>query len=224
MQKKPSQFYVQEMECFVFYKSLRDHRQVADHSISPPWCLTVRAIGHSFAPSTEVFVPKIAIDSRNMVCVRSTSLIVSGCTCGLYILCLCAPVGFIYCACVYLWALYTVPVCTCGLYILCLCAPVGFIYCACVYLWALYTVPVCIPVFTCLHVCLRIFDRCRRSVVVGCTYVCVIVCVLCEIRMLTTDVYYVCTYVHVGFLHVLLCSCVLLTMSLCTCVCTVKPR
>jgi hypothetical protein len=65
--KKPSQFYVQEMECFVFYKSLRDHRQVADHSISPPWCLTVRAIGHSFAPSTEVFVPKIAIDSRNML-------------------------------------------------------------------------------------------------------------------------------------------------------------
>ena len=73
---------MREMEYFVFYKSLRDHRQVEDHSISPPWCLTIKASGHTFASGSEVYMPKIELDSRNLVSGLVTALCCVGCECA----------------------------------------------------------------------------------------------------------------------------------------------
>ena len=67
LQGKPSQFYAKELECFAFYKSLRDHRQIDSHTMCPPWCTTVRAVGHTFAPGIEKFLPKVVMDLKNIV-------------------------------------------------------------------------------------------------------------------------------------------------------------
>ncbi|KAL5489479.1 hypothetical protein EMCRGX_G018573 [Ephydatia muelleri] len=37
----PSQLYVRWLECFTFYKTLRDYRLVEPMTITPPWCLPV---------------------------------------------------------------------------------------------------------------------------------------------------------------------------------------
>ena len=66
-QGKPGQFYAQELECFAFYKSLRNHHQIDNHTMCPPWCTTVRAAGHSFAPGVEKFLPKVMMDLKNIV-------------------------------------------------------------------------------------------------------------------------------------------------------------
>ena len=70
LQHKPSQFYSNELECFVFYKSLRDYRQIDDYAITPPWCVTVKGFGHTFPPGTETFLPKVAVENRNIVSVQ----------------------------------------------------------------------------------------------------------------------------------------------------------
>ena len=67
LQDKPSQFYAQELECFAFYKSLRDYRQIDGHTMCPPWCTTVRASGHTCAPGVEKFLPKVVMDLKNIV-------------------------------------------------------------------------------------------------------------------------------------------------------------
>ena len=33
----------------------------------PPWCTTVRAAGHTFAPGIEKFLPKVVMDLKNIV-------------------------------------------------------------------------------------------------------------------------------------------------------------
>ena len=43
----PNQFYGAELECFVYYKSLRDYRLVEDSTFCPPWCVTVSCTGTS---------------------------------------------------------------------------------------------------------------------------------------------------------------------------------
>ena len=42
-------------------------------TISPPWCITVRASGHTFAPGTETFLPKLTFDPRNIVFPATTA-------------------------------------------------------------------------------------------------------------------------------------------------------
>ncbi|KAG8550494.1 hypothetical protein GDO81_025000, partial [Engystomops pustulosus] len=67
---KPAQIdtlYASELEGFVFYKVLRDYRNVKDISICPPWCITLRARGHTFALGQEHFVPRCNLDSQRMV-------------------------------------------------------------------------------------------------------------------------------------------------------------
>ncbi|XP_075685231.1 cilia- and flagella-associated protein 65 isoform X2 [Rhinoderma darwinii] len=66
----PSQtntLYAAELEGFVFYKVLRDYRNVKDIAICPPWCITLRARGHTFALGQEHFVPRCVLDSPRMV-------------------------------------------------------------------------------------------------------------------------------------------------------------
>ncbi|XP_040295968.1 cilia- and flagella-associated protein 65 [Bufo bufo] len=66
----PSQInalYAAELEGFVFYKVLRDYRNVKDITICPPWCITLRARGHTFSLGQEHFVPRCLLDSSRMV-------------------------------------------------------------------------------------------------------------------------------------------------------------
>ena len=48
-------------------QALRDYRLVEPLTITPPWCLTVKASGHTIDPNSEAFLPKVAFDSRNLV-------------------------------------------------------------------------------------------------------------------------------------------------------------
>lgn len=41
--------YVSELEAYVYFKNQRTFRLVNDTTMSPPWCLVVTAIGHTFA-------------------------------------------------------------------------------------------------------------------------------------------------------------------------------
>ncbi|XP_056390442.1 cilia- and flagella-associated protein 65 [Hyla sarda] len=66
----PSQIdtlYAAELEGFVFYKVLRDYRNVKDITICPPWCITLRARGHTFTMGQEHFVPRCILDSPRMI-------------------------------------------------------------------------------------------------------------------------------------------------------------
>ncbi|RXN28038.1 coiled-coil domain-containing protein 108 [Labeo rohita] len=60
-------FHAAQLECFSFYKVLRDHRNVEDRTLCPPWCLTVRASGHSFQPGKEHFIPKFSLQHPKVV-------------------------------------------------------------------------------------------------------------------------------------------------------------
>ncbi|KAG9470536.1 hypothetical protein GDO78_017428 [Eleutherodactylus coqui] len=66
----PSQIntlYAAQLEGFAFYKVLRDYRNVKDITICPPWCITLRALGHTFALGQEHFIPRCVLDSPRMV-------------------------------------------------------------------------------------------------------------------------------------------------------------
>ena len=51
-------YYSQEIEAYAMFKANRSFRLVDEVSLTPPWCLPVRCIGHSFF-STEQFLPKV---------------------------------------------------------------------------------------------------------------------------------------------------------------------
>ncbi|XP_073401523.1 cilia- and flagella-associated protein 65 isoform X2 [Dendrobates tinctorius] len=59
--------YAAELEGFVFYKVQRDYRNVKEITICPPWCITLRARGHTFALGQEHFVPRCVLDSPRML-------------------------------------------------------------------------------------------------------------------------------------------------------------
>ncbi|XP_061081714.1 cilia- and flagella-associated protein 65 [Conger conger] len=50
-----------QLECFAWYTVLRDHRLVEEHTVCPPWCVTVRVSGHSFQPGCEHFTPRFSL-------------------------------------------------------------------------------------------------------------------------------------------------------------------
>ncbi|KAF4109419.1 cilia- and flagella-associated protein 65 isoform X1 [Onychostoma macrolepis] len=60
-------FHAAQLECFNFYKVLRDHRNVEDRTLCPPWCLTVRVSGHSFQPGKEHFIPNFSLQHPKVV-------------------------------------------------------------------------------------------------------------------------------------------------------------
>jgi hypothetical protein len=47
--KQSNRNFLSELEAYVFFKNQRTFRLVNDHSLTPPWCLTVSALGHTFA-------------------------------------------------------------------------------------------------------------------------------------------------------------------------------
>ncbi|KAK3083386.1 hypothetical protein FSP39_021362 [Pinctada imbricata] len=63
----PNQFFGAELECYAFYKSLRDHRLVEDNTHCPPWCLNLTCTGHTFLPNNETFLPRSLFDSERVV-------------------------------------------------------------------------------------------------------------------------------------------------------------
>ncbi|XP_055727921.1 cilia- and flagella-associated protein 65 isoform X2 [Salvelinus fontinalis] len=60
-------FHGAQLECFALYKVSRDHRQVEDRTLCPPWCVTVRVIGHSFQPGREHFIPRFSLQRPRVV-------------------------------------------------------------------------------------------------------------------------------------------------------------
>ncbi|KAK7168813.1 hypothetical protein R3I93_004958 [Phoxinus phoxinus] len=60
-------FHAAQLECFTFYKVLKDQRNVEDQTLCPPWCLTVRVSGHSFQPGKEHFTPNISLQHPQVV-------------------------------------------------------------------------------------------------------------------------------------------------------------
>ncbi|KAM8934038.1 LOW QUALITY PROTEIN: cilia- and flagella-associated protein 65 [Pelodytes ibericus] len=66
----PSQsntLYAGELEGFIFYKVLRDYRNVEDGTMCLPWCITLSARGHTFELGHEHFVPGCVLDCPHMV-------------------------------------------------------------------------------------------------------------------------------------------------------------
>lgn len=49
------------------WQVLRDHRQTEDHTLCPPWCLTVNVSAHSFQPGNEHFIPRFALQHPQVV-------------------------------------------------------------------------------------------------------------------------------------------------------------
>ncbi|KAI3356474.1 hypothetical protein L3Q82_017688, partial [Scortum barcoo] len=53
-----------QLECFAYYK---DNHPIEDQLLSPPWCVTVRVIGHSFQPGREHFIPCCSLKPPRVV-------------------------------------------------------------------------------------------------------------------------------------------------------------
>lgn len=62
-----NQFFSADLECYAFYKSMRDYRLVEDTTLCPPWCLSLSATGHTFAMGTETFIPRSQWDVKQLV-------------------------------------------------------------------------------------------------------------------------------------------------------------
>ena len=50
-----------------FYQALCDYQSTDASIIHPPWCITVQASGHTFAPNSEPFFPKLIFDTKNLL-------------------------------------------------------------------------------------------------------------------------------------------------------------
>lgn len=48
-------------------QALCDYRNVDSSALSPPWCLTVTATGHTFAPMSETFRPRVTFEPKSVV-------------------------------------------------------------------------------------------------------------------------------------------------------------
>ncbi|KAI9333355.1 hypothetical protein DFJ73DRAFT_963215 [Zopfochytrium polystomum] len=57
--KTDNSFHGAQLECFVFFKSMRNFRLVNQDTFTPPWCLTPMVAGNTFPPGEDTFIPKI---------------------------------------------------------------------------------------------------------------------------------------------------------------------
>ncbi|KAJ3300829.1 hypothetical protein HK104_000022 [Borealophlyctis nickersoniae] len=57
--KMDNSFYGAQLECFVYFKSMRNFRLVNEDTFTPPWCLTPMVAGNTFPPGEDTFIPKI---------------------------------------------------------------------------------------------------------------------------------------------------------------------
>ncbi|EDV21132.1 uncharacterized protein TRIADDRAFT_60400 [Trichoplax adhaerens] len=63
----PNQFYEAELECYAGYKSMREYRLVTDHTIMPPWCLTVTLSGHTFRSTVDTYLPRYKFENHELI-------------------------------------------------------------------------------------------------------------------------------------------------------------
>ncbi|KAJ3221474.1 hypothetical protein HK099_003484 [Clydaea vesicula] len=61
--KADNSFYGQQLECYVYFKSMRSFRLVTNETFTPPWCLTPTVLGNTFPPGQDSFIPKVNINS-----------------------------------------------------------------------------------------------------------------------------------------------------------------
>lgn len=54
--------YGSELECYCYYKSLRDYRLVESLTHTPPFCLTLTAVGSTFQENQATFIPQISLN------------------------------------------------------------------------------------------------------------------------------------------------------------------
>ncbi|KAJ3349706.1 hypothetical protein HDU83_000324 [Entophlyctis luteolus] len=59
-------FYGQQLECFVYFKSMRNFRLVNPDTFTPPFCLTPTVAGNTFPPGQETFVPKVELSATRI--------------------------------------------------------------------------------------------------------------------------------------------------------------
>ncbi|CAI8043465.1 Cilia- and flagella-associated protein 65 [Geodia barretti] len=66
--KHAGKFYFEELECYIFYKGLQCYQSVSGAAaVTLPWCLSVRAHGHSFTANTHTFMPNLKFETRDLV-------------------------------------------------------------------------------------------------------------------------------------------------------------
>ncbi|KAJ3162411.1 hypothetical protein HDU86_004891 [Geranomyces michiganensis] len=58
--------YGSQLECFVYFKSMRNFRLVNEETFTPPWCLTPVVTGNTFAPGEDSFIPKIDVGGTRL--------------------------------------------------------------------------------------------------------------------------------------------------------------
>lgn len=63
----PNKLFGAELECYVYFKGLRDYRLVQDLTHCPPWCITLTCTGQTFQPNNETFLPEYVLDSPHIV-------------------------------------------------------------------------------------------------------------------------------------------------------------
>lgn len=67
LQDRPNNFYSNELECFCYYKSLRDYRLVETLTHAPPFCLTLTAIASTFQQNQQTFLPNVKLSTQSLV-------------------------------------------------------------------------------------------------------------------------------------------------------------
>ena len=46
---------------------MRDQQQDNDYIITPPWCISVHARGHTIIPATEAYLPRAVFNPSNII-------------------------------------------------------------------------------------------------------------------------------------------------------------
>ncbi|KAI8923507.1 hypothetical protein BC831DRAFT_417141 [Entophlyctis helioformis] len=64
--KVDNSFYGAQLECFVYFKSMRNFRLVNEDTFTPPWCLTPTIAGNTFPPGEDTFIPKISFGATRL--------------------------------------------------------------------------------------------------------------------------------------------------------------
>jgi hypothetical protein len=59
-------FYGAQLECFVYFKSMRSFRLVNDDTFTPPWCLTPLVSGNTIPPGEDTFIPKVTFGETRL--------------------------------------------------------------------------------------------------------------------------------------------------------------
>ncbi|ORX76894.1 hypothetical protein BCR32DRAFT_295949 [Anaeromyces robustus] len=59
-----NKLYSTELECYCYYKSMRNFRIVSEQTLTPSWCLTPKIIGDTFSPDINNFLPNIEFSNK----------------------------------------------------------------------------------------------------------------------------------------------------------------